>query len=78
VRAATRNDTSTDPAHHYQYFWWIDLERPGRFYALGDYGQYVYVASDADAVVVRLERDWGIDNRTWLDTIRSVADRLAR
>jgi CubicO group peptidase (beta-lactamase class C family) len=78
VRAATRNDTPTNPAPHYQYFWWIDLERPGRFYALGDYGQYVYVAPDADAVVVRLGRDWGIDNRTWLDTFRSVADRLAR
>ena len=77
VRAATRNDTSTDPAAHYQYFWWIDVERPGRFYALGDYGQYVYVAPDADAVVVRLGRDWGIDNRTWLDTFRDVADRLA-
>jgi CubicO group peptidase (beta-lactamase class C family) len=78
VCTATRNDTSTDPAPHYQYFWWIDLERPGRFYALGDYGQYVYVAPDADAVVVRLGRDWGIDNRIWLDTFRSVADRLAR
>jgi CubicO group peptidase (beta-lactamase class C family) len=78
VRAATRNDASTDPAPHYQYFWWVDLERPGRFYALGDYGQYVYVAPDVDAVVVRLGRDWGVDNRTWLDTFRSLVDRLAR
>jgi CubicO group peptidase (beta-lactamase class C family) len=78
VRTATRNDASADPAPHYQYFWWVDLERPGRFYALGDYGQYVYVAPDADAVVVRLGRDWGIDNRTWLATFRDLADRLAR
>jgi CubicO group peptidase (beta-lactamase class C family) len=78
VRAATRTDTRTDPAAHYQYFWWIDVNRPGRFYALGDYGQYVYVAPDADAVVVRLGRDWGSDNRTWLRTFRGVADRLAR
>ena len=77
VRAATRSDTSTDPADHYQYFWWINTERPGRFYALGDYGQYVYVAPDADAVVVRLGRDWGIDNRTWLRIFRDLTDQLA-
>jgi CubicO group peptidase (beta-lactamase class C family) len=78
IRAATAADTSTDPAKHYQYFWWVDTERPGRFYALGNYGQYVYVAPDADAVVVRFGRDWGHDNRTWLATFRDVADRLAR
>jgi len=78
VRAATRTDTNTDPAAFYQYFWWVDTERPGRYYALGDYGQYIYVAPDADAVVVRLGRDWGVDNRTWVATLRDIADRLAR
>ena len=51
-------------AEHYQYFWWVDVERPGRFYALGNYGQYIYVAPDADAVIVRNGRDWGVDNQT--------------
>jgi CubicO group peptidase (beta-lactamase class C family) len=46
------------PAEHHQYFWWIDTERPGRFYAMGNYGQYVYVAPDADTVIVRLGRGW--------------------
>jgi CubicO group peptidase (beta-lactamase class C family) len=78
VRAATRTDTNTDPAAFYQYFWWVDTERPGRYYALGDYGQYIYVAPDVDAVVVRLGRDWGVDNRTWVATLRDIADRLAR
>jgi CubicO group peptidase (beta-lactamase class C family) len=78
MRAATRPHTRTDGASLYGFFWWLDSERPGRFYALGDYGQYVYVAPDADAVVVRLGRDWGVDNRTWLVTFREVADRLAR
>jgi CubicO group peptidase (beta-lactamase class C family) len=77
VRAATAADTTTDPAAFYQYFWWVDLERPGRYYALGDHGQYVYVAPDADTVVVRLGREWGVDNRSWLTTLRSVADQLA-
>ncbi|HEY2959066.1 MAG TPA: serine hydrolase [Actinomycetota bacterium] len=78
IRAATAADTSTDPARHYQYFWWVDTQRPGRLYALGNYGQYIYVAPDADAVVVRFGRDWGVDNRTWLATFRDVSDRLAR
>ena len=78
VRAATGADVRTDPASHYQYFWWVDLERPGRFYALGNFGQYIYVAPDADTVIVRLGRDWGAENQTWLATFRDVADELAR
>jgi CubicO group peptidase (beta-lactamase class C family) len=80
VREATGADKTTDQAyyHGYRYFWWLDLDRPGRFYALGKYGQYIYVAPDADAVVVRLGRDWGVDNVTWLSTLRQVADQLAR
>jgi CubicO group peptidase (beta-lactamase class C family) len=77
VRAATAADDSTDPAEHYQYFWWVDRERPGRYYALGNFGQYVYVAPDADVVIVRLGRDWGADNDAWLATFRDIADRLA-
>jgi CubicO group peptidase (beta-lactamase class C family) len=78
VETATAIDTTTDPAEHYQYYWWVDTERPGRFYGLGNLGQYLYVAPDADAVIVRNGRDWGIENDAWLETFRSIADRLAR
>jgi len=80
VRAATRADPAIGPAyyHGYGYFWWRDVERPGRFYALGKYGQYIYVAPDADAVVVRLGRSWGVNNISWLTTLREVADQLKR
>jgi CubicO group peptidase (beta-lactamase class C family) len=80
VRAATGADPATDLAfyHGYRYFWWLDVERPGRFYALGKYGQYIYVAPDADAVVVRFGRDWGVGNVAWLATLRDVADQLER
>ena len=77
VRVATAAETSADPAVHYRYFWWIDTERPGRFYALGNFGQYVYVAPDAGTVIVRNGRDWGVDNDTWLMVFREVADQLA-
>jgi CubicO group peptidase (beta-lactamase class C family) len=77
VREATSADVTTDPAGHYQYFWWIDTQRPDRFYALGNFGQYIYVAPDAGAVIVRTGRDWGVENDTWLSVFREVADRLA-
>ncbi|HET7855765.1 MAG TPA: serine hydrolase [Gaiellaceae bacterium] len=79
VRAATGADTRRDPAFYrgYRYFWWMDVERPRRFYAQGKYGQYIYVAPDAEAVVVRFGRDWGVGNIRWLATFRDVADQLA-
>jgi CubicO group peptidase (beta-lactamase class C family) len=76
VRAATAADTTTDPAEDYQYFWWVDTQRPGRFYALGNFGQYLYVAPDAGAVIVRSGADWGVTNRTWVSVLRDVADRI--
>jgi CubicO group peptidase (beta-lactamase class C family) len=78
VRAATAIDTSTDPAPEYQYFWWIDGERPGCFYALGNLGQYIYIAPDAGTVIVRNGRDWGVSNGTWLSVLREIADRVAQ
>ena len=33
---------------------------------------------DADTVVVRVGRDWGVDNTTWLAAFRDVADQLKR
>ena len=76
IRAATAADTSTDPNASYQYFWWVDLARPGRFYGLGNHGQYLYVAPDTNTVIVRLGRDWGVDNGTWLATFHEIADSL--
>jgi CubicO group peptidase (beta-lactamase class C family) len=77
VRSATDADATTDPSGFYQHFWWIDSERPERFYSLGNFGQYIYVAPDAEAVIVRSGSDWGIGNDEWLTTFRDMADRLA-
>jgi CubicO group peptidase (beta-lactamase class C family) len=80
VRRATRAGTPIEPADYYgyRYFWWLDVERPGRFYAMGKYGQYIYVAPDADAVVVRLGSSSGVGNVTWLATFRDFIDQLDR
>jgi CubicO group peptidase (beta-lactamase class C family) len=80
VRAATRAGSPTDPVYYYDYgyFWWLDPDQPGRFYALGKYGQFIYVAPDADTVVVRFGRSSGVTSTTWLATFRDVADQLER
>ncbi len=75
VREATARDTSRDPADHYQYWWWVDTERPGRFSARGNFGQHVYVDPATDVVVVRLGRDDGGEH--WPELLRDVADRVA-
>lgn len=71
--APTPRPTSPTP---YGYFWWIDGKRPESFYALGNYGQYIYVDPQADVVVVRLGSDWGFGNEAWLATFRAIADQL--
>lgn len=76
VHAATNAQTSSGGVP-YGYFWWVDGFGSGRFYALGNHGQYIYVAPDAETVIVRLGRDWGIENQQWLTTFRDIADMLA-
>jgi CubicO group peptidase (beta-lactamase class C family) len=76
VRAATSVRTATDYPNPYGYFWWIDGRRHDRFYAFGNYGQYVYVDPVADAVIVRLGSDWGFGNERWLALFRDIADRV--
>jgi CubicO group peptidase (beta-lactamase class C family) len=79
VHDSTSVHTATDYKNPYGYFWWVDGEHPDRFYAFGNYGQYVYVAPDANLVVVRLGSDWGLDNDGWLSIFRSLAaDRAVR
>ena len=78
VRAATGAEPATDPAYYYGYrlVWWRDMDQPGRFYAQGKYGQYIYVAPDADTVIVRLGRSSGVGNITWLATFHDLVDQL--
>jgi CubicO group peptidase (beta-lactamase class C family) len=78
VHAATTAQTPTDHANPYGYFWWVDGRRRDRFYALGNYGQYIYVDPVASVVVVRLGSDWGFGNERWLATFRRISNDLTR
>ncbi|MGY1650632.1 serine hydrolase domain-containing protein [Geodermatophilus sp. SYSU D01119] len=74
VAEATARDTTGDPAEHYQYWWWVDTEREGRFSARGNKGQFVYVDPATDVVVVRTGREAVLED--WTAVLRDVADRV--
>jgi CubicO group peptidase (beta-lactamase class C family) len=61
----------------YGYEWWVDPRASGRFYAAGNFGQFIYVAPDRDAVLVRFGSGYGgADSATWLGVLRDLASRL--
>ena len=76
VAESTSASRRTDPASHYQYFWWVDDEpgADGAFMARGKYAQYVYVAPAQGLVFVRLGDEEGYED--WPGLFRSLADRL--
>jgi CubicO group peptidase (beta-lactamase class C family) len=75
IEESTRADTSTDPSRDYQYFWWVNTpDGKNHFYALGKYGQYIFVAPEKDLVIVRLgeeEGERGYD--FWIDLFERLA-----
>lgn len=50
------------PWKHYKYLWWMSRSGQGRFMAVGNLGQFIFVAPDKDCVIVRFGRgkpaDW--------------------
>ena len=51
--------------------------RPGRFFAAGNYGQYIYVAPDRNTVVVRNGESYGgLQSAAWLAVLRTLADSV--
>lgn len=73
IEEATRIDTTTDPASHYQYYWWIDEAR-NSYFANGDHGQNIYVDPHAGLVLVRHAREGG--NIDWIKLFGDLADWL--
>jgi CubicO group peptidase (beta-lactamase class C family) len=76
VRLATQPNAPELKAD-YGLMWWLDPDRPGRFYAWGNLGQFIYVAPDRNAVVVRMGRSYGgLDPLEWRAVLRDLADRI--
>ena len=51
----SRTPSATNP--EYGAGWWLDLERPGVFYAIGKYGQAIAVDPEHDLTFVTLATD---------------------
>lgn len=75
VDEATQVDTTTDPASHYQYYWWIDEDR-NSYYAQGDHCQYIYVAPAADLALVRHGRSCGDTDDVDVDWVGFLGDLI--
>ncbi len=64
----------------YGYFWWIfggdsATRAKPRFFARGNLGQFIFVAPDADLVVVRLGREFGYEH--WNELLDRLATEIA-
>ena len=79
-RAWVRNPTVVPtggaiPAAGYQFFWWIQGDRsPPAFFALGKYGQHIYVVPASGLVLVRFGTDVG--GQDWRQLFSDLARRL--
>jgi len=77
-------DTSTSPPDQprprpfsYGYLWWLDKQAPGRFFSWGNLGEYIYVAPDRNAVVVRFGTGAGsLDDAGWASLLRNLASSI--
>jgi CubicO group peptidase (beta-lactamase class C family) len=58
----------------YGNMWWIDPQAPGRFMAMGNFGQVIYVAPDRDAVILRFGTRYG--GVPWIAALRAMASRI--
>ena len=79
VRQATSPDDASGPADFYAFHWWTGRSNgeslpEGHFMAVGNFGQFVYVAPDRDLVIVRLGDDWGTED--WPGLLAEIASRL--
>jgi len=55
----TVESTTVDPDAkwtNYKYLWWVPRSGKGRFMAVGNLGQFIYVAPDKDCIILRFGR----------------------
>ena len=62
---------------NYKYLWWIPRSGKGRFMAVGNLGQFIYVAPDKDCIILRFgrgkPRNW---QRVYPQLFASIAELL--
>ncbi|HLO18652.1 MAG TPA: serine hydrolase, partial [Anaerolineales bacterium] len=62
---------------NYKYLWWIPRQGKGRFMAIGNLGQFIYIAPDKDCIILRFgkgkPRNWA---PFYLQTFASLVKQL--
>lgn len=77
VTQSTKLDASDGSVWNYQYQWWLVSEDGGDFTALGHLGQFVYVNSAQDVIIVRLGNSrGGLEWDEWKVVLASIAERV--
>jgi hypothetical protein len=64
---------------YYGYYWW-GISRAGGdydFFAMGLYGQFIFVSPRAQVVIVRTGRDFGIEPLSWPQVFHYIADHVS-
>ena len=60
----------------YGLMWWLDGKAAGRFFAMGNMGQFIYVAPDHDAVLVRFGTSTGgLGMPDWIGMLLAISHR---
>jgi len=71
-------DAFTADGMAYKYYWWVWRHRPGPadYLAIGNYGQFIYVAPTTRTVIVRTGAGWStLGASRWLHLLRDLAHR---
>jgi CubicO group peptidase (beta-lactamase class C family) len=67
-----------DGKGYYQYMWW-GIERPegeADFFAIGNYGQFIYVSPDKKLIIVRNGENYGIEALDWINLFYQFASQI--
>ena len=66
----------TEDGWGYQYQWWIPEEPDGEFLACGVYGQYIYINTNQNLVIVKTSADPRMADDESVVAFRAIADHL--
>ena len=77
VRESTTPDTTAGGARFYKYQWWLPGPDAGDYMAKGLFGQYIYVNTVHDIVIIRLGRREG-KNVSWPRLFRTLAEAYGK
>jgi len=91
IAASTRPGNAPAPANYYPsefifkdgkgfygYMWW-GIERPdgeADFFAIGNYGQFIYVSPEKNLIIVRNGEKYGIEAIDWINLFYQFASQI--